>query len=754
MPARKERTMRRPTSISVVLSILLLISIGSSAQQPVSTSVPNLIRYSGTLKEAQGTALLSSTTAGVTFSIYKQQEGGAPLWMETQNVTTDAGGNYSVLLGSSTSAGLPNDLFSQQEERWLGAQVQGQAEQPRVLMVSVPYAFKAHEADTLGGRSVSDFVLANGANSATNGIDVVPMSPLPVSNPASSGTEAAAPTQGPISFSGSTADQIVAVLQSGAGAGVNARAAGNAVAGTATGASGRGVFGMAAGEGGHGVVGESTNPAGVGTGVKGSSSSTSGTGVRGIEIATTGYTAGVSGYVASPSGTAAVFNNAAGGNIIRGQNNGVNKFSVDGSGNVDIAGAITGNGAGLTGLRFSQLGGFLGSAQFSGTYSSAVALSNTANVYYGDGSHLTGTGSGGGGNYIWNGTSQQPNANFNISGTGTADAFNSATNYQIRGLRVLGVDGGNVFLGMDAGYNTTGYNNVIIGYLAGTSNDTGFYNTFVGYEAGDGNTSGDHNTFVGNVVSRSNSTGSVNTFIGNDAGDGNTTGSVNTFLGSWAGAYNVTGNWDVYIANNGPSSGTESNAIRIGSPLTTNCLPQPQSPCGQGTAYIAGIFGATSSSGIPVYIDSDGKLGTQTSSLRFKEQVRDMGDSTDALMKLRPVTFLYKPEYANGERTLQYGLIAEEVATVYPELVAYDNDGQPYSVRYQYLTTMLLNEVQKQYHRAEAGAKVISQQEDKIEGQQRQIDSLQKLNGEFQQRLSRLEALVGAQVKIAEAPAP
>jgi hypothetical protein len=222
---------------------------------------------------------------------------------------------------------------------------------------------------------------------------------------------------------------------------------------------------MAAGEGGHGVVGESTNPAGVGTGVKGSSSSTSGTGVRGIEIATTGYTAGVSGYVASPSGTAAVFNNAAGGNIIRGQNNGVNKFSVDGSGNVDIAGAITGNGAGLTGLRFSQLGGFLGSAQFSGTYSSAVALSNTANVYYGDGSHLTGTGSGGGGNYIWNGTSQQPNANFNISGTGTADAFNSATNYQIRGLRVLGVDGGNVFLGMDAGYNTTGYNNVILATL-------------------------------------------------------------------------------------------------------------------------------------------------------------------------------------------------------------------------------------------------------------------------------------------------
>jgi trimeric autotransporter adhesin len=119
-----------------------------------------------------------------------------------------------------------------------------------------------------------------------------------------------------------------------------------------------------------------------------------------------------------------------------------------------------------------------------------------------------------------------------------------------------------------------------------------------------------------------------------------------------------------------------------------------------------------------------------------------MGDSTTALMKLRPVTFLYKPEYANGERALQYGLIAEEVAKVYPELVAYDNDGQPYSVRYQYLSTMLLNEAQKQYRRAEAQAEVINTQEQKIDSQQRQIE-------EMQQRLSRLETLIGTRVSTA-----
>lgn len=108
-------------------------------------------------------------------------------------------------------------------------------------------------------------------------------------------------------------------------------------------------------------------------------------------------------------------------------------------------------------------------------------------------------------------------------------------------------------------------------------------------------------------------------------------------------------------------------------------------------------------------------------------------------MELRPVTFFYKPEYDDGPRTLQYGLIAEEVAKVYPDLVAYNNDGQPYTVKYQYLATMLLNEVQKQNHRAEAQAQVITEQEDKIETLQKQ---LKQQNAEFEQLLSRLERLV------------
>jgi hypothetical protein len=102
---------------------------------------------------------VSTKTVGVTFAIYRQQDRGAPLWLETQNVTPDSTGHYSVLLSSTRAEGIPVDLFNTQEQRWLGAQVQGQAEQSRVLLVSVPYAMKAVDAETVGGLPPSAFVL-------------------------------------------------------------------------------------------------------------------------------------------------------------------------------------------------------------------------------------------------------------------------------------------------------------------------------------------------------------------------------------------------------------------------------------------------------------------------------------------------------------------------------------------------------------------------------------------------------------------
>ncbi len=628
----------RCSSFALALSALLCTSL-ASAQQTASTTVPNLVRYSGSLKSAPGMTPFSSATTGVTFAIYQQQEGGSPIWMETQTVTPDAGGNYSVLLGSTTATGLPADLFLQQEQRWLGIQVQGQAEEPRVLLVSVPYAFKAHEAETLAGRSISDFVLADGASSTPTGGNPGPSSPsgidrLPIRRGAAS--------DGPTNFSGSTTDQIVGVTQTSTGAGVSATAPNNAVVGTATANYGDALVGTATGSYGYGLYGVATGLGSIG--VKGASTSTSGTGMRAIETAGSGATIGISSYVASPSGIAAVFNNAGGGAIISGQNNGAQQFLVDGSGNVNSSAGTY------------QIGG-----------SSVLSIGSSA-----DGNLFAGVGAG---------------AN-NVSGQGTSNAFS--------------------------------------GYQAGYSNTGGYSNTFSGYQAGYSNTFGHGNSFSGYQSGYSSALASQNTFSGFQAGYNNT-GTSNTFFGYQAGFFNTTGTADVYIGYPGVAPGSESNTIRIGT------LNQ------QSAAYIAGIYGSTSSSGIPVVINSTGHLGTQTSSLRFKEQVRDMGDSTSALMKLRPVTFLYKPEYNEGDRTLQYGLIAEEVAQVYPELVAYDNDGQPYTVRYQYIATMLLNEVQKQYHRAEAAAKVVQTQQQKIE--------------ELEQRLSRLESLMGA-VKPTQATMP
>ena len=129
-----------------------------SAAAVSESQVPRLVKVSGTLLDESGKP--RTGVAGVTFLLYKDQAGGAPLWMETQNVNLDVKGHYTILLGSSKPDGLPAELFASGEARWLAVQGERQAEQPRVLLLSVPYALKAMDAETLGGRPVSDFVLS------------------------------------------------------------------------------------------------------------------------------------------------------------------------------------------------------------------------------------------------------------------------------------------------------------------------------------------------------------------------------------------------------------------------------------------------------------------------------------------------------------------------------------------------------------------------------------------------------------------
>ena len=143
----------------VFLSLTLAVSAQQTASTPPSSGVPRLVKYSGVLKDAAGQP--RSGTVGLTLAIYAEQEGGATLWLETQNAELDEQGRYTVLLGAQTKDGLPLELFTAGEARWLGVQVNlpGEVEQARVLLVSVPYALKAADAETLGGKPATDYLL-------------------------------------------------------------------------------------------------------------------------------------------------------------------------------------------------------------------------------------------------------------------------------------------------------------------------------------------------------------------------------------------------------------------------------------------------------------------------------------------------------------------------------------------------------------------------------------------------------------------
>ncbi|HXK24721.1 MAG TPA: tail fiber domain-containing protein [Myxococcota bacterium] len=239
--------------------------------------------------------------------------------------------------------------------------------------------------------------------------------------------------------------------------------------------------------------------------------------------------------------------------------------------------------------------------------------------------------------------------------------------------------------------NTTANNNVAVGYNALQQNNVGAVNVAVGYDALFFNTSASYNVAVGgNALRNAGGGGDGNTAVGKNALHDNTTGSRNVAVGSQAGSGLVSGSDNIYLANTGVNS--ETGQIKIGTVGTHT------------QTTIAGISGATSASGVQVLVNASGVLGTTTSSARFKQNVRDMDHAGDVLMKLRPVAFEYREDVVGAQdaKTTQYGLIAEEVAQVAPELVAPDLDGKPYSVKYHELPALLLSQVQQQQRTIDA----------------------------------------------------
>ena len=152
--------------VGFLLSVLFLAA-QTPGSSPTLGQVPPLVNLSGVLTDANGKPLTG--VVGVTFSLYQGRQGGSPLWLETQNVRPNLAGHFTVVLGSTTSQGIPANLFATAEARWLGVQVQGRAEEPRVLLVSAPYALKAGDAETLGGRPASAFMAAPDSSSLASG---------------------------------------------------------------------------------------------------------------------------------------------------------------------------------------------------------------------------------------------------------------------------------------------------------------------------------------------------------------------------------------------------------------------------------------------------------------------------------------------------------------------------------------------------------------------------------------------------------
>jgi Chaperone of endosialidase len=251
---------------------------------------------------------------------------------------------------------------------------------------------------------------------------------------------------------------------------------------------------------------------------------------------------------------------------------------------------------------------------------------------------------------------------------------------------------GNTAVGFEAlGSNTTisgnsGNHNTAIGNVALLNNTTGDGNTAVGDEALHDNTGG-NNTAIGEDALVSNTTGNGNTAIGTGALSNKETGNNNIALGFEAGDELTTGDNNIDIGNTGVAM--ENNTIRIGGGSQT-------------ATFIAGISGANVAGGDPVFILSNGKLGTVNppSSARFKEEIRPMNQASEVILALKPVTFRYKKEF-DAARIPQFGLVAEEVEKVNPDLVKRDREGKVQTVRYEAVNAMLLNEFLKEHRKVE-----------------------------------------------------
>jgi Chaperone of endosialidase len=306
----------------------------------------------------------------------------------------------------------------------------------------------------------------------------------------------------------------------------------------------------------------------------------------------------------------------------------------------------------------------------------------------------------------------------------TSGADNTATGSGALGQNTIGND--NTATGFEVLlHNTSGTANTASGLHAMQFNTTGSDNTGSGLIALQSNTTGAENAAFGAFALATNTTGKNNTAEGSGALANATTGSNNVAVGFDAGLNLKSGGNNIIIGANVPGTAADANTIRIGKQGT------------QKSTFVAGIFG-TAVTGSTVVVNSTGKLGVATSSARFKEAIKPMDKASNAILALKPITFRYKEE-VDPDHAPQFGLVAEEVEKVDPELVIHDEEGKPFTVRYEAVNAMLLNEFLKEHHRVgELQAAGIAERKEIAELNQQlkaQAAAIQKMRAQF--RLSK-----------------
>ena len=732
------------------LALVVSLAAQTASGSPTSSQVPPLIQLSNVASDEGGNSL--SGVVSITFSLYAGQRGGQPLWIETQNnVQLDATGHYSVQLGITKPNGVPTTLFTTGEARWLGVRIAEQAEQPRVLLLSVPYALKAGDAATIGGLPPSAFVLAAPLSGAA---------PVSATDPATG--PGAPPPSGDVTGTGKvnylplwdTTSDIISSVVFQKGTGSTARIGINTITPATTldvkgGGTIRGTLSLPATAAATATAGKNSQALNLAASAFNSTSSTA------VNQTFQWQSEPAGNDTSTPSGTL---------NLLFGE--GATKPSETGL-NIASNGQITfatgqtfpgtGTGDGTVTSVATGLGLTGGPIIASGTLTidtAVVPQLKTANTFSGN---------------------QTVNGNLtatNITATQTVSGgvVNATTSFDIQGgafafgsygndSAFLGFAGNSTMTGSGntasgpyaLASNTTGSYNVAVGPSALGSNTTGLSNTASGIYALFLNTTGGSNTASGNQALYSNTTANGNTASGNQALYSNTTGYENTAVGGEALFSNTTGN-DLTCIGYFCSASEDglSNATAIGAHAvvsTSNALVLGGTGAyavkvGIGTATPSSVLTIAQGAGHPV---SDG--WETFSSRRWKTNIQTLHGALGKVEQMRGVSYDLK---ANGKH--EVGVIAEEVGAVIPELVSYEENGKDArSVDYSRLTALLIEATKEQQiafckEQAELAKALrqIRQQQSLLRAQSSGMRSLQAEVRETRESLLKVKAQVAA----------